>query len=246
MSALRELQRDMASAIRDAAAAERLAPRPLAALATPQRLAIHARNYRAGLTAALASIFPGTRRLTGEGFFAFAAAGFIAESPPRDPIVAHYGDAFPAFLAGLPALAASRWVAEAARLEWTVHALGAARPTPPCDLAALSGASDARVVWSPAAILFDAPCPAADLIDSDGDLAALDLARPCRLLLAAAPDGVVQHALSAAACAFLQSLRDGARLSDALAAHPPSPAFDPPATLRSAARLGAFAAITPV
>lgn len=246
MPALHSLQSGMAAAIRDAAAREDLSPPLLAALATPQRLAIHARNYRAGLTAALASIYPATRRLVGEAFFAFAAARFIAECPPRDPIVAAYGAAFPAFLAALPALARSPWAAEAARLEGTIHALGAARPAPPCDLASLSGASDARFAWNDAATLFSAACPADDLIDPDSDLLALDLTRPCHLLLAAAPDGVIRHALPPAAYAFLQSLQGGARLSDALAAHPPATAFDPVAILRRAARAGAFAELIPL
>jgi hypothetical protein len=241
MPALRDLQSDMTSTILDAAAAERLAPRHLDSLAQPERLVLHARNFRAGLTAALASTFSGTQRLIGEGFFAFAAAQFLTAHPPRDPIVAQYGSDFPRFLSGLPALAKSPWVADVARLEWAIQSLSDIRPAPALETSALLHASDAHLDWSPSALLFTAPSPAADLLDPDGDLGALDLAHPCRLLLASTANGIAQHHLSVAAWAFLYALQAGLPLSAALEATAQTE-FDPAATLSLAVRLGCFAA----
>lgn len=246
MPALRELQSGMAAAIRSAAARENLSVQPVPGIAQPERLALHARNFRAGLTSALASIFPGTRRLTGEGFFAFAAAQFITSAPPRDPIVAHYGAGFPSFLAAMAGLEKSAWIADAARLEWTIQALSDRPPTAPLDLSTLGRASDARFDWSQSATLFAAPVPAADLIDPDVDLASLDLSSPCYLLLTAGEDGVIQNDITASASGFLQALQSGQSLSAALEDNPPSTQFDPAATLRLAARTGCFAAINPI
>lgn len=243
MPALRSLQSDMSAAIRDAVAEEHLRPRALPALAQPERLALHARNYRAGLIATLAAIFPATQRLTGEGFFLYVGAQFIAAHPPRDPVLAHYGANFPAFLAAHPALTKSPWLTEAARLEWAIHALADRQALAPLDLAALAHRADARFAWHPDATLFHAHFPADELIDPDGDLAALDLNRPCYLLLTPGMDGVIQNTLSAPAFAFLTALSGGQPFSVALGAAPPQSSFDPVATLRLAARLGCFAAI---
>jgi len=156
MPALREFQSAVSAAIREAAATERLTVRPLDTFAQPERLVLHARNYRVGLTAVLVSIFPATQRLAGEGFFAFAAAQFIAAKPPQDPVLAHYGSALPEFLAALPALERSPWLADVARLEWAIHALSDERLRAPLDMSGLAHLTDARVTWHPGATLFHA------------------------------------------------------------------------------------------
>lgn len=243
MRALRDLQTDMAGAIRAAVTSEHLAPRALPALRTPERLSLHVRNFRAGLTGVLASIFPATARLVGDGFFAYAAAQFMAAHPPRDPVLAHYGEAFPGWLAAQSQLARLPFVADAARLEWMLHILADRHPAAPIDLSSVSDAADATFTLADGAALFAATSPASDLLDPDADSAALDMRAPCYLLLAAAPAGVLRIALSVREHSFLGMLSRGAPLSAALAADPDILAGP---LLRRAAERGAFAAIKPL
>lgn len=243
MSALRELQRDMASAIREAAATEHLTLRPLTTLPAPHRLVLHARNYRASLQGVLASAFPAVRRLVGEGFFAFTTARFASLHPPRNPVLALYGADFPGWLAAAPQLHDFPFVADTARLEWTIHALSDALPAPPCNLNELAGAADAYVTFAAGAVLFEAPAPVADLIEPDADPAQLDMTAPCYLLLAPTEQGVTRITLTADSFATLTALSNGQTLSQALADHAPA---DFIALLRRLAQRGVFSAITPV
>ncbi len=113
----------MARAICSAAAQEVIAPDMTDGLNWPERLAIHARHFRTTLTAALADAFPSVKRLTGDGFFAYACAQFIASAPPTDPIVNHFGEGFPAFLANFGPASGFPWLADVARLEWLRHSM---------------------------------------------------------------------------------------------------------------------------
>jgi len=84
----------------------------------PRRFAIHQRNYHASLTKAIAERFPATVWLLGSELVTSAAAHFVQAWPPSRPCLAEYGQAFPAFLASLPALARLTYVGEFAALEW--------------------------------------------------------------------------------------------------------------------------------
>ena len=213
-----ELQSRMTQAIRDAAGQATAVPSAVAGLNPPERLAIHVRNFRSSLTEALAAAFPATRRQTGEGFFAYVAAQFIAAAPPDDPIVALYGGGFADFLAVFPPLVAYPWLPDLARFEWALHSLSDALPPPAPDAPGESG--DARVGWSDSARL---------------------------LLVHAAADAVVSVTLAPAAFAFLKALQDGRPLSAAIgAALAHDGAFDAAATLRLALRRGCIAAFRPL
>jgi hypothetical protein len=63
-----------------------------------KRLSIHQRNYRASLTDALVTKFPGTQWLLGTRFLTEATERFIRECPPSKPCIAEYGSEFPDFL----------------------------------------------------------------------------------------------------------------------------------------------------
>lgn len=235
-----DLQSRMAAAIR-AGAAEAAPPPPIAGLRPADRIVVHVRTFRASLTAALAAAFPATQRHAGAGFFAYAAAQFLAAAPPDDPIVARYGAAFPAFLASFPPLAASPWLAELARLEWALHSLGDALPPPPP--AAPAGADDVRALWSPTALLFASDWEIDGLLDEDD---AAPVRGPTRLLLHAAAESVVALPLTEAAYTFFEALRQGRRLSAAIAAAiAADPGFDVPAHLRLAATRGCLIALNP-
>jgi hypothetical protein len=106
-----------AGALRDAAA-----PIP-AAVAAPdgqtaaRRFAVHRNNVVAGLVNALRSRFPATERIVGAEFFAVMARCFVVEKPPHTPLLAAYGDEFPAFIAAFAPARELPYLADVARLE---------------------------------------------------------------------------------------------------------------------------------
>jgi putative DNA-binding protein len=69
------------------------------------------------LIRALAARYPVVRRLIGDDSFLQAARRFVAMQPPRMPIVAHFGEAFPHYLRSLGDAASFEYVADMAELE---------------------------------------------------------------------------------------------------------------------------------
>lgn len=81
------------------------------------RLAVHRNNVVSSLIDALADNFPVLRQLVGEDFFRAMAGVFVRQWPPRSPILAHYGQDFPAFIAQFAPAAGLPYLADMARLE---------------------------------------------------------------------------------------------------------------------------------
>ena len=106
-----------AGALLDAAA-----PIP-AAVAAPdtqtaaRRFAVHRNNVVAGLVNTLRSRFPATEKIVGAEFFAAMARCFVSEKPPRTPLLAAYGDEFPAFIAAFAPARELPYLADVAKLE---------------------------------------------------------------------------------------------------------------------------------
>jgi len=82
-----------------------------------QRFAVRKNNVTASLIDVLAITYPVTLALVGEGFFREMARLFVRASPPRSPILALYGDTFPAFIQGFTPAASLPFLADLARLE---------------------------------------------------------------------------------------------------------------------------------
>jgi len=82
-----------------------------------QRFAVHRNNVVAGLVKALQTRFPVVRKIVGEEFFAAMARIFVAQKPPRTPILAAYGEEFAAFIAGFEPARELGYLADVARLE---------------------------------------------------------------------------------------------------------------------------------
>lgn len=105
------------------------------------RFAVYRNNVHVGLTRALAQRFIVTERLVGAEFFAGMARVYVGECKPASPLLMHYGDDFPDFIAGFAPAAALPYLADVARLEaaWTraYHAADAA-PLALARLAALA------------------------------------------------------------------------------------------------------------
>ncbi len=94
------------------------------------RFAVYRNNVHVGLTRALAQRFTVTERLVGAEFFAGMARAYVSECKPASPLLMHYGDDFPDFIAGFAPAATLPYLADLARLEaaWTraYHAADAA------------------------------------------------------------------------------------------------------------------------
>jgi hypothetical protein len=106
-------------------------------LAPSARLAIHRHHHVASLTAALQATFPVVHRLVGEGFFRYLAHEFIRSYPPTDPRLVEYGKTFASFAAAFPACQSLPYLADVARLEWSMNRVAHADDAVPLDLRTL-------------------------------------------------------------------------------------------------------------
>jgi hypothetical protein len=82
-----------------------------------RRFAVYRNNVIMGLRKALQGRFPAVEKIVGEEFFAAMARVFVAERPPRSPLLATYGDSFPVFIAAFEPAREIPYLADIARLE---------------------------------------------------------------------------------------------------------------------------------
>jgi hypothetical protein len=129
-----------------------------------RRFAVHRNNIVAGLLKTLGGRFPATKRIVGEEFFAAMARAFVVERPPRTPLLAAYGDEFPAFIAVFAPARELPYLADVARLEAARTRAYHAADAVPLDAGAFA-ALDAgavgglRIALHPAAEIVRSPHP---------------------------------------------------------------------------------------
>jgi len=125
---LRELQQAFAAAVYDDDAAL-LAHVSDGIFPAARHVQIYRRNTFANLTDALAADYPVVRRLVGDGFFDYAADGYIRRHPPGSGNLHDFGAAFAEFLVEFPPARSLAYLPDVARLEWArqeaYHAAGA-------------------------------------------------------------------------------------------------------------------------
>ncbi len=224
-----------------------------------RRIRIYRNNFTTGLSEALAAVFAVTLRLVGEDFFRQTTRHYVRAVRSTSGDVHRYGDAFPEFLARLPALADYPYLGDVARLEWAYHSVFHTALAAPLDLAALGGVAPAdypalRFRLQPAARLIASPYPVLRIwqVNLDGwpgeRSVRLDEG-PARLLVMRRPDAVTLEPLSAGDFRVLEHLSRGATLADAHTAGVAADAgFDLGAALRRCVRGGVlvdFAVGTP-
>ena len=110
-------------------------------LPSARRFGVYRNNVVVGLVGALKAAYPVVHRLVGEDFFRVMATYFVRRDPPASPILLHYGESFPDFLAIFQPVAHLPWLPDVARLERArLEAYHAAEAPPPAfspaDLAA--------------------------------------------------------------------------------------------------------------
>jgi hypothetical protein len=223
MPSLHDIQADFSrallggseQAIIDAVLGDRLAP--------GQRVQIYRNHLRISLREALGATFPVIQRLVGDDYFAAVARGFIERYPPRSPVLADYGAAFPAFLAEAPN--APPYLADVARLEWALNlAFNAAdhQPLAAADLAGLAPEAQAALALRPlpSSFIVDSAFPILAIwhANQPGRDATVDLAQGGQRVLVWREDGdSVCRALSDGEHELLQALFGGATFADAVA-----------------------------
>lgn len=81
------------------------------------RFAVYRNNVIVSLVDALADTFPVTQQLVGDEFFRAMARVYAIEELPQSPILARYGESFPAFIERFPPATTVPYLPDVARLE---------------------------------------------------------------------------------------------------------------------------------
>lgn len=82
-----------------------------------KRFGVYRNNVSSGLSQALAIRFPATKAIVGKEFFAAMARAYVAEDPPRTPILLHYGAGLADFIERFEPAAGVPYLADIVRLE---------------------------------------------------------------------------------------------------------------------------------
>ncbi len=243
MPSLREVQERLAAALLADA------PPPLAEIAdgrfaAERLLQIYRNNVFVSLTGALAAVHPVVQRLVGEGFFQYAADGYIRHHPPARGNLHDFGESFAEFLASFEPAGTLAYLPDVARLEWLWHEAFHAPDAPPLALERLAQVPPAeyaalRFTLHPAARLLASPWPILRIWQANQESAAGEIAPVSldeggvRLLIRRRELEVAIEPLGAGDHALLTAFRDGLTLAAATdAALAAEPDFDLPARLQ--------------
>jgi hypothetical protein len=129
-----------------------------------KRYGVYRNNVASGLARALAARFPVTEKIVGEDFFTAMARDFVLRSPPVSPVLLHYGEDFPDFVAAFPPAADLPYLADIVRLENAQVKAYHARDVSPINPQALSRITPERMsglvfIFHPAAAVLTSSHP---------------------------------------------------------------------------------------
>lgn len=191
-----------------------------------RRFAVYRNNVVSGLVKALSSRFPVVEKIVGEEFFAAMARIFATEQPPRSPLLAFYGDTFPAFIAAFEPARELPYLGDVARLEAArTRAYHAADATPvgADRFATLDGqtAGDIRIAMHPSTEIVRSRFPIVTIWamnSGEQTLAPIEDWRAEDALVARPRLDVHVRALPPGGATFLLALAAGQTLGEAAAA----------------------------
>jgi hypothetical protein len=211
------------------------------------RFAVYRNNVFVGLVRALEKVFPVTRRLVGDAFFAGMARAYAAAERPRSPLLFRYGDTFPDFVAAFGPARGLSYLPDVARLDYCWLAAYHARDAVPLAASALASVppmrlGEVRLAAHPAASLLASPHPVGSIWAAHQHEAVppIDLGKAETVLLARPGLTVGVHVLPAGDAAFAHRLLAGATLAEAAAAGAAHEGFDFGSALVGLTTLGAF------
>ncbi len=203
-----------------------------------RRFSVYRNNVAVSLREALHTGFPIIAKLLGPQNMDGLAGIFLRAHPPKSPLMMHYGDEFPEFLANMQQLSHLGYLPDIARLELALrrsyHAKDVA-PLAPEALAQLSADElmEAKFELAPAAMVLNSLWPIYDIwrINTQDDAPKPTNTAQDVLIVRNGFDPV-PHLLPVGGVAFFNALQRGECLSDANnAANKETPEFDLGATL---------------
>lgn len=197
-----------------------------------RRFAVHRNNAVVALVDALAAAFPVTQALVGVEFFRAMARERVRIDPPRSPLLVDYGDGFAEFIAGFAPAASVLYLADMARLErLRVRVYHAADAVPVAAaayealLAAPARLAATRLTLHPACHWLHSDYAVRSIWKAHqglddlhhADLGAIEIDTPEAVLVMRPQWEVQVSALPDGGIAWLDALRDGLTLGEALA-----------------------------
>lgn len=196
-----------------------------------RRFAVYRNNVIVSLVEALGDTFPVVKQLVGDEFFAAMAGMHVRAHPPTSPVLAHYGAGFAGWLEHFAPAQAVPYLPDMARLEFArVQAYHAADAAPlPAEAIARRCADAASLPASrphlhPSLQVLRARQDVHSLWAAHqhaGEWPAFELERPCAMLVLRDPtDEVLVIGIDDATADFIEALRSGASLAEALHAAP--------------------------
>ncbi len=194
------------------------------------RFKVYRNNMRHSLTRAVAAQFPVVQTLVGPEFFSAMAQVFIARTPPRSPVLLHYGDTFPAFLTDFAPVKHLPYLADVARLEYARSRACHAADADVLSADALLGTDlpTLRLTLHPSVILYQSSFPAVQIWQAHQPQSGTPDFHPAPdyALVARQPDfSVIVARVDAATYSVLAALRSGRSLGFAATLGDPTAAL---------------------
>jgi hypothetical protein len=194
--------------------------------APARRFAVYRNNVLVGLANALRNRFPAVEKIVGQEFFTAMARVFVRERPPGSPVLAAYGDDFPAFISAFEPARELPYLADVARLEAArtraYHAADA-QPLGADNFAALDSRviGEIRIEMHPSTEIVRSSHPIVTIWamnSGEQELAPIANWRGEDALVVRPHLKVLVRALPAGGAAFLLALAAGRRLGEAVEA----------------------------
>lgn len=137
-------------------------------------LGVYQRNLKANAMNALQISFPTVIKLIGDEVFSYAVEQLLKQDPPTAGDWGLWGENFPELLRDLTALQDFTYVADVARLDFSIHMLGREKDVE-LDINSISLLGDCeldqlRVVLNPSIQLFDSEFPIIDIYSANHGL----------------------------------------------------------------------------
>ncbi|WP_428681392.1 putative DNA-binding domain-containing protein [Reyranella sp.] len=222
-------------------------------ISAPARLRVHRHHVAQSLAEALAATFPTVQAIVGKAFFRTMAIEFVVENLPVQPVLAEFGEGFPAFVSDYGPAAALAYLADMARLDWALnlafHAPLVDRLAAP-DLAGLSAERlfELKVTLAAGSTLVSSRYPIDRIWHASQPGATVGTVSleegPASVVVLRRAYDAAFASLARAEATFLEALGGGASLGGAAEiALAVEPAFDPAKTLARLLALQAFAAL---